>query len=338
MTLAAMGLHAATTAFPMNVLRLHPEADAVPAMTPDEYDTFLVDVDTRGITTPLTITADGTVLDGRHRYSAAITLGIESVPVHVVDVASDRQVDYMVRQAVLRRHLTIGQRRDLAAAMLRESPAQSDRQVASVVGLSDKTVGSVRDELVAGADIPHLPERTGADGKSYPAPTPRDDRWNPGAVMSSASHEWYTPRHVVDAVLRTMQTIDLDPCAEKGKGVPATTHLTKADDGLAHPWKGRVYMNPPYGDGIGEWTAKLRADFDARRVTEAVALVPARTETDWWEKLGAEFICLIHGRLKFSDGDTAAPFPSAAVYLGKFPDVFADSFKGLGPVYRRVTR
>lgn len=316
-------------------LRLHPEADIVPPMTPDEYDAFLADVLDRGITTPLTVTADGVVLDGRHRFGAAVTLGIEAVPVHVVDVAPDRQVDYMVRQAVLRRHLTIGQRRDLAGAMLRENPAQSDRQVATVVGLSPTTVGTVRDELEATGDVSILDTRTDTLGRAVPV---RDDRWNPGAVMSSASHEWYTPRHVVDAVLKTMQVIDLDPCAEKARSIPAATHYVKADDGLAQTWKGRVYMNPPYGDGIGVWTEKLRREYDARRVTEAVALVPARTETDWWETLAPEYLCLIHGRLKFSDGLTAAPFPSAAIYLGKFPDVFADAFKVLGPVYRRVTR
>lgn len=167
---------------------------------------------------------------------------------------------------------------------------------------------------------------------------PPDDRWNPGSgVMSSISKEWYTPRHVVDAVLSTMGAIDLDPCAEKAKAVPAGAHHTKADDGLSQPWKGRVYMNPPYGDTIGEWTGKLRREYDARKVTEAVALIPARTETDWWEALGAEFVCLIHGRLRFSDGPTAAPFPSAAVYLGKSADAFTQAFKALGPVYRRVT-
>lgn len=72
-------------------LHLHPEADIVPPMTPDEYDAFLTDVLDRGITTPLTVTSDGVVLDGRHRLGAAITLGIEALPVHVVDVAPDRQ-------------------------------------------------------------------------------------------------------------------------------------------------------------------------------------------------------------------------------------------------------
>lgn len=38
-------------------LRLHPEADIVPPMTPDEYDAFLTDVLDRGITTAPAIEA-----------------------------------------------------------------------------------------------------------------------------------------------------------------------------------------------------------------------------------------------------------------------------------------
>lgn len=324
------------TRAPLSILRLHPEADAVPPMTPDEYDAFVADVGSRGVTTPLTVTPLGVVLDGRHRFAAASVLEHETVPVHVADIPEPVQVDYMVRQAVLRRHLTIGQRRDLAAALLREAPEKSDRQVATVVGLSHPTIAAVRSELETAGDVEDISTRTDTLGRVQPA-VRADDRWNPGAVMSSVSPEWYTPRHVVDAVLTTMGTIDLDPCAEKAKGIPASAHLTKSDDGLGQPWKGRVYMNPPYGEGIGEWTAKLRREYDARRVTEAIALIPARTETDWWEALAPEHVCLIHGRLRFSDGPTAAPFPSVAVYLGKSPATFVQAFKALGPVYQRVT-
>lgn len=162
-------------------------------------------------------------------------------------------------------------------------------------------------------------------------------KWNPGgAIMSSDTPEWYTPRHVVEAVARALGAIDLDPCAEAARSVPAGRHLTEEDDGLAQEWNGRVYMNPPYGRTIGDWTTKLRGEFDSGRVSEAIALVPARTETDWWESLGAEFVCFIHGRLAFSDGPASAPFPSAAVYLGSDGQNFVDTFAPLGPVYRRV--
>jgi phage N-6-adenine-methyltransferase len=325
------GIPREATRIGLAFLRLHREADAVPPMTPDEYDAFLVDVDTRGITTPLTVTPDGTVLDGRHRFGAAVTLGIEYVPIFVADIEPESQVDYMVRQAVMRRHLTVAERKALAATLLRDAPEKSDRQVAATVGLSDKTVGTVRDELTATADIPQLTSRVGADGRTRPVP------WNPGAgLMSSETPEWYTPRHVVAAVAKALGTIDLDPCAEPARAVPAATHYIEADDGLGREWSGRVYMNPPYGRSIGDWTGKLRDEHAAGRVSEAIALLPARTETDWWASLDAEWVCFIHGRLSFSDGDTAAPFPSAAVYLGSDGAVFAETFAELGPVYRRV--
>lgn len=321
------------THLPLAVLRLHSEADAVPAMLPDEYEAFVADVEQRGITTPLTVTPLGVVLDGRHRYQAAGLMGIEYVPVYVADVPELGQVEYMVRQALLRRHLTIDQRREMAAGLLRENPERSDRQVAGIVGLSHPTVATVRDELEAAGDVEEVSTRTDTLGRQQPT----RPKWNPGAaIMSSDTPEWYTPRHVVDAVARTLRTIDLDPCAEAERRVPAVRHLTEADDGLGREWAGRVYMNPPYGRSIGDWTTKLRTEFDSGRVSEAVALLPARTETDWWAALRAEFVCFIHGRLAFSDGAASAPFPSAALYLGSEGDRFTETFADLGPVYRRV--
>ena len=50
----------------------------------------------------------------------------------------------------------------------------------------------------------------------------------------------------------------------------------------------KVYVNPPYGLLIGPWIAKLREELWAGRVSEAIALVPARTDTEWWERLTDE--------------------------------------------------
>lgn len=38
--------------------------------------------------------------------------------------------------------------------------------------------------------------------------------------------------------------------------VPATTFYTKADNGLAQPWFGRVWMNPPYSEAT-PWVARF---------------------------------------------------------------------------------
>lgn len=155
-------------------------------------------------------------------------------------------------------------------------------------------------------------------------------------LMSSAKGEWNTPPEIVERVEQVLGTIDLDPCSNDGKpNVPAIKVYRKKDDGLSRSWTGRVYMNPPYGRGIDEWVQKLDAEFIAGNVTEAIALVPARTDTDWFEEFRDYGICLLHGRLKFGDAENSAPFPSALVYLGDNLAGFAKVFEDLGDTFRR---
>lgn len=101
----------------------------------------------------------------------------------------------------------------------------------------------------------------------------------------------------------------LDPCP-----------LTEVDgeyavDGLTLDWSGhRVYCNPPYGRGIGEWLAK------ARTADISVFLLPARTDTRWWHTfaIDANEIRFVKGRLRFGDAKANAPFPSVIlVYRGQ---------------------
>lgn len=158
-----------------------------------------------------------------------------------------------------------------------------------------------------------------------------------GLFMSDATG-WLTPRRILDLALATLGAIDLDPCSNNHENprVPAATHYTAADDGLTRPWHGRVFLNPPYGRTIGDWVDKLATEFHTGRVDEAIALVPARTDTAWWRALPARLICFASGRLSFSDHDTPAPFPSAVAYLGADPVAFVTNFSTLGPVYAPV--
>ena len=156
--------------------------------------------------------------------------------------------------------------------------------------------------------------------------------------FTSDSPEWYTPKHIVERVARTMDGIDLDPCSNShdDPNVPALRHFTIDDDGLSRDWSGRVYMNPPYGREIVAWVEKLVAEHQSGRVTEAVALVPARTDTAWFRTLDAEYFCFVAGRLTFSEHESAAPFPSVAVYLGANPEAFIAAFRDVGAIYRRL--
>lgn len=156
--------------------------------------------------------------------------------------------------------------------------------------------------------------------------------------FSSASPEWYTPRHVVERVIAALGAIDLDPCSNSKTtpNVPAKHHLTVEDDGLSLPWFGRIYMNPPYGDAIRHWVEKLSSEYEQGRVSEAVALVPARTDTAWFRRLPTRHLCFINGRLTFSEHESPAPFPSAAIYLGSDPDAFIQAFRDIGCLYERI--
>ena len=156
-------------------------------------------------------------------------------------------------------------------------------------------------------------------------------------LYTSKSAEWYTPPHIVGLVVDALGAIDLDPCSNSGgvPVVPAATHYTEDEDGLACDWHGRVYMNPPYGRTIGLWVSKLELEYTSGRVSEAIALVPARVDTKWFRVFRDYTVCFVSGRLRFSGADTA-PFPSALFYLGADDTRFCEAFNSVGDLYRRV--
>lgn len=151
--------------------------------------------------------------------------------------------------------------------------------------------------------------------------------------MTSKTPEWNTPQHIVAATLRLFKNIDLDPCADAGLRIPAGCHYTKQDNGLQYQWFGKVYLNPPYGRQIGVWVKKLMFEYSCLHVTEAVVLLPARTDTKWFIRLCEHPVLFLDGRLKFNDGSGSAPFPSAICYLGPNLLDFQTAFGHLGRTY-----
>lgn len=119
---------------------------------------------------------------------------------------------------------------------------------------------------------------------------------------------WLTPPGIIAA----LGPFDLDPCAAPSPRPwpTAERHIELPEDGLAAPWAGRVWMNPPYGSVMVNWLAKLADHGDG------IALVFARTETAMfhdhvWPR--AHAIRFLRGRIAFCDrkgkpaGNSGAP-------------------------------
>lgn len=132
--------------------------------------------------------------------------------------------------------------------------------------------------------------------------------------FSSATDLWSTPQDFFDK-LNAVHGFTLDACATPDNAKCAR-YFTKADDGLAQPWDGVVWMNPPYGREIGAW---MRKAHDASKAgAKVVCLVPARTDTRWWHEYAMNgAIEFVRGRLKFGGAKHNAPFPCAVVIFDK---------------------
>lgn len=56
---------------------------------------------------------------------------------------------------------------------------------------------------------------------------------------------------------------DLDPAstAVAQQWIQATAYYTLEGNGLAQDWRGRVWLNPPYGKQIGRWVDKTLNEY-----------------------------------------------------------------------------
>lgn len=113
------------------------------------------------------------------------------------------------------------------------------------------------------------------------------------SFFSKRNDRWLTPLSIIE----DLGPFDLDPCAAPDHPT-ADTRWTPEEvgDGLAMPWFGRVWLNPPYGRTMGDWV---------RRLVEhgsGVALIPVATGTKLWQDVvfpNASAILFYRHRINF---------------------------------------
>ena len=172
-------------------------------------------------------------------------------------------------------------------------------------------------------------------------------------TILKGNSQWYTPGYLIDIARSIMGGIDLDPasCDVANQTVKAARfyHDDKAGGGLVKSWHGRVWLNPPYADGImGAFIDKAIEEHRAGRMTEALILTNASTEVAWFRAAAnyAGGFCLLKRRVRFIYGgpeedkpkDKGAAQGQAMFYFGPQWDRFSEALGPHGLICRLVNQ
>jgi hypothetical protein len=142
-------------------------------------------------------------------------------------------------------------------------------------------------------------------------------------IMPSSSRrvERYTPAWIFEAL--NVQ-FDLDPCAPKGRSPSkdwSSEWISLPQDGLSLPWRGLVWLNPPWTRGSkAQWVAKLAAHGNG------IALVRGGVDSSWLHDNAPDSLFLFRGRVDYlapgrsnrrQDGEIGGLEPSMLLAYGK---------------------
>jgi phage N-6-adenine-methyltransferase len=120
------------------------------------------------------------------------------------------------------------------------------------------------------------------------------------------SDDYWTPKWIFDAI---GLTFDLDvACPPEGPAhTPCHAYYTQADNGLASPWHGRVFMNPPYSNASA-WVNKWLDHGNGIAITVV-------GKSKWADRLWAESdgIVLLKQNMHFVQGRIPWPIIISAI-------------------------
>lgn len=140
------------------------------------------------------------------------------------------------------------------------------------------------------------------------------------ACFSTGKDDWETPEDFFSEQEKEYGPFTLDACAS-ATNAKCARFFDEKKDGLAQPWFGVVWCNPPYSRGQPDkWIEKALAEIRAGRAKRVVMLLRCDTSSKRYHDLITPYaskIIFVRGRIRFVGGDNAAPFPSVVVVFDK---------------------
>jgi hypothetical protein len=169
-------------------LAVHPAAELFPLMSEIELKELAENIEANGLIDPIVLWTkdDKLLLDGRNRLNAMAQAGLLGIDKdgNLLDLQSDNRIKLQfytdgdpyalaVALNIRRRHLSVEQRRELIAKVLKATPEKSNRQIAKIVDASHPHVARARRALEEAGDVETVTTSVDTKGRKQPAKRPR---------------------------------------------------------------------------------------------------------------------------------------------------------------------
>jgi hypothetical protein len=158
-----------------------------------------------------------------------------------------------------------------------------------------------------------------------------------------STSELLTPRLYLDAVVKVLGEIELDPASSAAaqEHVKAARWFGPYNDSLSQVWNARVFLYPPI-ESIQQFAAKMVDSWTSGAMPEGIMLTPNSTDTAWCHHLGnaCSAICFKKRRIRFIEIHGVQfvrkelPQGQLFFYFGRNVSTFTEVFGKFGSVAR----
>jgi DNA-binding Lrp family transcriptional regulator len=272
------------------VLKVHPACELFPLLPPDELHELADDIKANGLRDKIKVVKqhrkrpdgsfsvddyDWIVVDGRNRLDAMELAGLpifkaDNKPnfsnFYNVELERDTEIRaYVISVNIHRRHLSPEKRVELLREVIKDSPAKSDRRIASTTGFSHTKVSQERKKLEELGDVATVATRTDTRGREQPAHRPRPSVPPSGApAPAPPAIRKFTPGETLADIVWTIEALvrsiaDVEPAEVVAELGPTALIELARNAELGSAWLGALQVlaacaakgapNHPAGNG-----------------------------------------------------------------------------------------